>query len=422
MGAGATRVERSAATVRRRTRWGNTFRALANYNYRLYWGGQLVSLTGSWMQRTAVAWLVLQITDSPLALGTVTMLQFLPMLLFSLLGGVLADRWPKRRVLLATQLGGAAQATVLALLVGSGHIALWHLYGLSLAQGLFQAVDNPTRAAFAAELVGPEDLANAVALNSGNFNASRIIGPALAGALLATVGTAACFWANALSYVPIVWGLVAMRPAEFHAVPPARGAVHLQLFEGLAYAVRTPAIFGVLIIVWALGTFGFNFITVIPLLARFVFDAGPEAYGLLSSCLGAGSLCGALLVAGRGRPTRRWLLGGGALFTILLALVGLSAAYPLTAVLLFVLGIAGISFSATAQTLLQYLAPGQLRGRVMSLYTVLFAGMTPLGALVVGGLSENYSVPVALLVSAALCALGTVAAGVYLAHRAPETP
>ncbi|MBX5490588.1 MAG: MFS transporter [Chloroflexi bacterium] len=412
----------SPVAVKRRSWLGATFRALENRNYRLYWSGQLVSLTGSWMQRTAVAWLVLELTDSPLALGTVTMLQFLPMLLFSLVGGVLADRWPKRRVLLVTQVGSALQATALALLVSSGQIDLWHLYALSFIQGLFQAVDNPTRAAFAAELVGPDHLANAIALNSGNFNASRIFGPALAGALLATVGTAVCFWANALSYVPIVWGLLAMRPEEFHMAPPARGSVYGQLVEGLAYAVRTPAIFGVLVIVWALGTFGFNFITIIPLLARFVFDAGPEAYGLLSSCLGAGSLCGALLAAGRARATRGWLFFGAAVFTVLLGSVALSSWYALSAVLLFALGMAGITFSATAQTLLQYAAPGQMRGRVMSLYTVLFAGTTPLGALVVGGLSESYSVPAALLVTASLCALGTATAWLYLRYRGSDSP
>lgn len=406
-----------APVAARRPRLQTTFRALRNRNYRLYWSGQLISLTGSWMQRTAVAWLVLQLTDSPLALGTLTMLQFLPMLLFALVGGVLADRWPKRRVLLATQLGTAAQAAALALLVGSSRVELWHLYALSLVQGLFQAVDNPTRAAFAAELVGPEDLANAIALNSSNFNASRILGPALAGVLLGTVGTTVCFWANALSYVPIVWGLLAMRPAELRPAPLARGAVHRQLLEGLGYAVRTPAVFGVLLAVWALGTFGFNFLTVIPLLARFVFDVGPEGYGLLSSCLGAGSLCGALLAAARQRATRDWLLGGAAVFTVLLGTLAWSPWYGLSAALLFALGGAGITFSATAQTLLQYRAPGHLRGRVMSLYAVLFAGMTPLGALVVGGLSEHYSVRAALLLSAALCGLGTVATWLYLRVR-----
>ena len=186
---------------------GATFRALRNYNYRLFWAGQFVSLTGGWIQRTAMAWLVLDLTGSPIALGVVTMLQFLPISLFAIFGGVLADRFPKRKLLILTQIGIAVQAMVVAALVGSGHIALWHLYVLSVIQGVFVALDNPTRSALVVELVGRDDLGNAVALNSGNFNLSRIIGPAAGGVLIATVGMAACFWVNAFSYLPTVVGL-----------------------------------------------------------------------------------------------------------------------------------------------------------------------------------------------------------------------
>jgi len=401
-----------------RTRLATTFRALRNRNYRLFWSGQLVSLSGGWMQRTAMAWLVIQITDSPLALGTMTMLQFLPMLLFALVGGVLADRFPKRRVLLATQIGIAIQATVLAVLVGTGAVELWQLYAFAVLQGLFNAVDNPTRNAFAMELVGPDDLANAVALNSGNFNLSRIIGPALGGFLIAAVSTAACFWLNAFSYLPVIVALIRMRAAEFYDVPaPSRGSVARQLAEGLGYVVRTPNVFGLFIVIWALGAFGFNFLTFLPLLARYVYDAGAQGYGLLSSCLGFGSLLAVLVVASRERVTRRGMLCAAACFTVGLALIAVTPWYPVAAALLVVQGILSIAFSATAQTILQYAAPGQLRGRVMSLYTVLFAGMTPLGAIVIGGLSETFSVEAALLVAAALCGLGTLAAWLYLRYR-----
>jgi MFS family permease len=391
---------------------------LHNRNYRLFWTGQLVSLTGGWMQRTAMAWLVIQITDSPLALGTVTFLQFLPMLLFALVGGVLADRFPKRQLLLGTQVGIAVQAMALAILVGTGAVQLWHLYVFAVIQGLFNAVDNPTRNAFAMELVGPDDLANAVALNSGNFNISRIIGPAAGGFLIATVGTAVCFWLNAFSYFPVIAALLMMRPAEFHAIPaPARGSVARQLVEGLGYVVRTPAVFGIFVVIWALGAFGFNFITFLPLLARYVFDTGPEGYGLLSSCLGFGSLLAVLVVAGRGRASRQMMLRAAAGFTVLLGLVALAPWYLLGALLLIILGGTSIAFSATAQTLLQLAAPGQLRGRVMSLYTVLFAGMTPLGAITVGGLSETFGVRVALLTVTVLCGLGVLASWLYLRSR-----
>jgi MFS family permease len=418
-GAPAATSPRGDADARpARARLAATFRALHNRNYRLFWTGQLVSLTGGWMQRTAMAWLVIQITDSPLALGTVTFLQFLPMLLFALVGGVLADRFPKRQLLLCTQVGIAVQAMALAILVGTGAVQLWHLYVFAVIQGLFNAVDNPTRNAFAMELVGPDDLANAVALNSGNFNISRIIGPAAGGFLIATVGTAVCFWLNAFSYFPVIAALLMMRPAEFHAIPaPARGSVARQLAEGLGYVVRTPAVFGIFVVIWALGAFGFNFITFLPLLARYVFDTGPEGYGLLSSCLGFGSLLAVLVVAGRGRASRQMMLRAAAGFTVLLGLVALAPWYLLGALLLIILGGTSIAFSATAQTLLQLAAPGQLRGRVMSLYTVLFAGMTPLGAITVGGLSETFGVRVALLTVTVLCGLGVLASWLYLRSR-----
>jgi len=399
-------------------RLGTTFRALRNYNYRLFWGGQFVSLTGNWIQRTAMAWLVLDLTGSPIALGTVTMVQFLPISLFAIFGGVLADRFPKRQVLILTQLGVAAQAMVVAALVGSGHIQLWHLYVLSVVQGVFVAVDNPTRSALVVELVGREDLGNAVALNSGNFNLSRIIGPATGGVLIATVGMAACFWVNAFSYLPTVLGLILMRAAEFHDVsPPARGPLRRQLGDGIRYALRTPRLFGVLLLVWTLGAYGFNFITVLPLLARYAYGTGPEGYGVVSSFLGVGSLVAALLVASHGQASLRLMLRAAVAFSLLLAAVAITPWYAAGAALLLVLGMASIAFSATAQTLCQYAAPGQMRGRVMSLYTMLGMGMTPLGALTLGGLSENLGVRLAMVIVASLCALGTVATWWYLRSR-----
>jgi len=400
------------------TRLGATFRALRNYNYRLFWGGQFISLTGDWVQRAGMAWLVLDLTGSPLALGTVTMLQFLPISLFALFGGVLADRLPKRRVLVLTQIGICTDTVVLAALVSSGTIQLWHLYVLAIIQGLFQAVDAPTRQALVMELVGRDDLANAVALNSGNFNLSRILGPALGGVLIASIGTAACFWLNASSYLAVIVALALMRAAEFHAVPPpARGRVLRQLGEGIAYAVRTPALCGVFIVVWTFGAFGFNFITILPLLARYAYETGPEGYGVLSSFLGVGSLAAALIVASRQHATRRLLLGAAATFAALLALLGANPWYGVGALLLLVMGVASIAFSATGQTLIQYAAPGQLRGRVMGVYTVLAMGMTPIGALALGGLSELAGIRAALGVVSALCALGTVVSWLYLRHH-----
>jgi MFS family permease len=362
-----------------------------------------------------MAWLVLDLTGSPLALGTVTMLQFLPISLLALFGGVLADRLPKRRVLVFTQIGICTDTVILAALVSSGHIQLWHLYLLAVVQGLFQAVDAPTRQALVMELVGRDDLANAVALNSGNFNLSRILGPALGGVLIASIGTAACFWLNGFSYLAVITALALMRPAEFHAVPsPARGRVLRQLGEGIAYTVRTPALAGVFLVVWTFGAFGFNFITILPLLARYAYETGPEGYGVLSSFLGVGSLIAALIVAGRQHATRRLLLSAAGTFAVLIALLGANPWYVVGAPLLLAMGVASIAFSATSQTLVQYAAPGQLRGRVMGVYTVLAMGMTPIGALVLGGLSEVAGIRLALGVVSALCGLGTLGSWLYL--------
>ena len=306
------------------------------------------------------------------------MVQFLPISLFAIFGGVLADRFPKRKVLIITQIAVAAQAIVVAALVGSGQIQLWHLYVLSLIQGVFIAVDNPTRSALVVELVGREDLGNAIALNSGNFNLSRIIGPALGGILIATVGMAACFWVNAISYLPTVLGLMLMRPAQFHDVPaPIRGPLREQLGAGVRYALRTPRLFGVLLVLWTFGAYGFNFITVLPLLARYGYDTGPEGYGILSSFLGLGSLAAALLVAAHGESSLRLMLWAAVAFSLLLGAVALAPSFAIGAVLLLILGVASIFFSATAQTLCQYAAPGPMRGRVMSLHTMLGMGMTP---------------------------------------------
>jgi MFS family permease len=223
---------------------------------------------------------------------------------------------------------------------------------------------------------------------------------------------------NAISYLPVIAALLMMRPAEFFEVPtPSRGSVRRQLAEGFRFVLRTPAVFGVFVVLWALGAFGYNFLTFLPLLARYAFETGAEGYGILSSCLGFGSLLAVLVVAGRRHATRRLLLAAAVGYTIVHALVALAPWYVLAAGLLVVLGGLSIAFSATAQTLVQYEAPGQLRGRVMSLYTVLSAGGTPLGALVVGGLSETYGIRAAMVIASGVCALGALAAWLYLRER-----
>lgn len=396
-----------------------TFHAFRSYNYRLFWLGQLVSLTGTWMQTIGQSWLVLQLTGSPLAVGIVTALQTLPILLFTLFGGVFADRVPKRKFLLLTQVISALQALVLGVLVYTGKVQLWEVYALALILGVINAFDNPTRQAFVVELVGREDLPNAVALNSSLFNAARIIGPAVGGVLIAVVGIATAFFLNAASFIAPIVALLLMRPEQFFNVPtPVRGNVFRQIGEGLSFVRHTVPAFIVVIIMAVLGTFGYNFSVTLPLIAEFVLHTSAAGFGLLTSFMGLGSLIGALLLANRSQATFPLLLGSSVLFAIFLAAVALSSVLPVTAVLLILLGFASISYTATSNTLLQLNAPDHLRGRVMSIYFLLFAGSTPIGGFITGWLANRIGVSETLLIEAAICFVGVlVGIRYYVAHR-----
>lgn len=395
------------------------FRALEVRNYRLFWTGQLISQTGSWMQRTAQDWLVLQLTHSPFALGIVTALQFLPVLLLSLIGGVLTDRWPKHRLVISSQVAALLQAAAFATLVAAGSIQLWHVYILALLQGVITAIDNPVRQAFVAELVGREHLVNAVALNSMLFNGARIVGPATAGIIIAAAsstlrGIALVLFINAISFVAVLIGLVMIDPRGLAAAsPPAPGKLGQRLLEGLAYVWRTPGVLLIMIVVAAIGTFGYNFSVVLPLLSGFVLHTDAAGYGGLSAFLGFGSLVGALTTAYARQVTVRRLIVGSLAFSVLLGAVAVSTSFALSGVLLVALGFAGIVFSTSANTLLQLTVPDALRGRVLSLYMLLFAGSTPIGGLLIGSLSSAIGVSEALLVCAALCLLGVGAAALY---------
>ncbi|HVA91685.1 MAG TPA: MFS transporter [Chloroflexota bacterium] len=401
---------------RANTRLSRTFGSLAIYNYRLFWFGQLISLSGTWMQTTAQAWLVLKLTNSPVALGTVTMLQFLPITMLTLFGGVLADRLPKRTVIIGTQSTAAAQALLLAFLVLSNQVHVWEIYALALVLGIVNAFDNPTRQAFVAEMVGPEQLQNAIALNSSLFNAARIIGPAMGGLVITTVGIGQAFLINGLSFFPVLAGLALMRPAEFFATPHlARGKMLRQLAEGLRYVRSTPDVLLTMIAVGVLGTFGYNFTTILPLIAKYVLHGGAGDLGLITSAMGVGSLAAALGVAGARQASLKVLLSAATFFSLMLILVGLSSWLPVTLILLLVLGVMSIIFSASANTRVQLSTPAHLRGRVMSLYFLLFAGTTPLGAGAVGLLAARLGVQAAIVLMGSMCVIGVgIAAG--LAH------
>ncbi|MEI7646153.1 MAG: MFS transporter [Chloroflexales bacterium] len=389
------------------------FRALRVRNYRLYWTGQLISMTGSWVQVTAQALLVLQLTNSPLAIGLVASFQFLPVMLLSLFGGVIADRAPRYRMILLTQTLAMILAVIFGSLVGLGIIQLWQVYLLALLQGIVNALDTPVRQAFAVELVGREDRPNVVALNSIVFNGSRIVGPALAGLLIGPLGIAAMLYLNAASFLAVMIGLLRMDTGQIAQEPRPPARVISQLREGLAYTWRTPEVLLVMILIGAIGTFGYNFSVTLPLIGGFILHTSPASYGLLGAFLGLGSLTAAVANAYMGSFTPRRMIIAAAAFSLLLGAVATTSNFAVAAALLFALGFAGISFTTAANTVIQLRVPDDLRGRVSSLYFMLFAGSTPIGGLLIGVTASFFGVPDALLICATLCLLGVCAALLY---------
>ncbi len=390
-------------------------RAFESKNYRLYWTGQVVSVTGTWMQNIAQAWLVLQLSDSPLALGTIASVQFTPMLLFSLFGGVLADRLPKVKVLWVTQLVMATQALVFAILTSTGVINLPLVYVLAGILGLASAVDQPTRQAMLMELVGPENLPNAIALNSIQFNVARIVGPAIGGVAIATLGIAGALYFNSLSFVATIGALALMDKNAFYEMPPRiQGRVLSQLGEGVRYALRTPDIALIVIVLAFMGTFAYNWNVMMPLVAKYLLHAGPSGFGLLMSAMGAGSITAGVGVAFARTPSPRRLFLGGTALAVLLFAMAFSRSWWLTLPFVVGLGMSSMVFQTTASTRLQLLSPPQMRGRIMGIRQLLVAGTTPIGGLTFGFLAELFGVGPAVAIMAVCCSLGIVFGLLYL--------
>lgn len=391
-----------------------TFRSLSNRNYRLFAGGQVVSLSGTWAQRVAQDWLVLLIAPNPgIALGITTSLQFLPVLLFGLYGGVLADRYDKRKLLLGAQVMMGALALVLGVLDLTGVVQLWHVYALALLLGLASVVDTPSRQAFVSDLVGPEDLPNAVSLNSATFNSARIIGPALAGVAISGVGTGWVFIGNALSYVAVIAMLLRMRPAEFWPstrTPRAKGQVR----EGVRYVRKRPQMFVPMAVVFMIGTFGLNFQITLALIAKQVFRTGAGSFGLLTSAFAVGSLLGALQSAHRkGLPRTGTMLLAAFVFGLLEVAVGFAPTFTVMAVLLVPTGMAVLIFTTTANSLVQLGSSPEVRGRVMAIYILVFIGGTPVGAPLVGVVAETFGPRSSLWIGGVICALTALVAALY---------
>jgi predicted MFS family arabinose efflux permease len=364
------------------------------------------------VQTIGQAWLVLQLTHSALQLGLVGALQALPVLLFSLFGGVFADRWPKRRVLLVTQSAAMLQALLLWVLMASGTLQLWHLYVLALLLGLTSSLGRPASGAFLVEMVGREDLPNAVALNASFATLARIVGPGLGGILIATSGVTALFLINAISFLPVIAGLALIKSHELHvrAVDRTTAAERLStwqsLREGVAYVWQTPAVLWMILVVGLVLLFGSNFNVVLPVFATDVLRVGATGFGFLSAAIDVGALVAALWLAwSNQKPTVRRLLIAMLLFGVLEAAFALARVFPLSLVLIASIGFAETAFAELALTALQTVAPDHLRGRVMSVQVVFFDGSVPPGYLLIGWLSSLYGAPIAMLVGALLSLL-----------------
>ena len=393
----------------------NTFSSLRVRNYRLFFFGQLTSMSGSWMQTVALGWLVLRLSGNGVAVGVNFALQFLPMLLFGMWGGVLADRFDKRRVLMMTQSTLMALAFVFFAITVTGVAELWMVYALTFALGCVQAIDMPTRQAFVTEMVSNDGVANAVSLNSAVFNAARIFGPAFAGLLIETVGLPWAFFVNGFSYIAVIGAYALIRPGELHRGEPAPREKG-QIRAGFRYVWRRPELRYTLMLVTVVSGLGLNFTVVLPLMVRFVFAEGADTLGLLTSVMAVGSLSGALFSAARNRPTRRLLIGAAAAFGALELVAAAAPNLAFMAAVLLPVGIASILFIATANSTLQLNSSQAMRGRVMALYALVFLGSAPLGGPLVGWISEAFG-PRMGLVLGGVASLSAAAVAVAAIRR-----
>ena len=397
------------------------FRALEVRNYRLYFGGQVLSNAGTWMQRVAQDWLVLDLSGSSgVALGITTGLQFLPYLLFSLWGGTLADRIPPRRLLIVTQAVMGLLAILLGVLALAGLATVNIVYVLAFALGVASAFDNPARQAFVNEIVGKDSLTNAIALNSASFNLARLVGPALAGVLVAVLGSGWVFIINGLTFAVTIAALVAMRVGELR--PQRRQDGEVKLRQGLAYVRRNRDMVLVLTLAFIVATFGLNYQMTMALMARLEFGVGAAAFGVMSTALAVGALAGSLLAARRVHVPLKLVVVAAIVFGCVEIVVGFAPTYLTILLLLPFAGITAMTFTTAAQTYLQSRSEGWVRGRVMGVYTLVFFGGTPIGAPVIGWAAEVFGPRSGLVGGGLLTALGSaIAAAVYLHRRRART-
>ncbi|HLG72365.1 MAG TPA: MFS transporter [Chloroflexota bacterium] len=403
-------------SVRAAERRGKPWAAFRSYNFRLFFVGQLVSQAGSWMQKVGQAWLVLELTHSAFALGTVVSLQALPILCGTLFAGVIVDRVPKHRLLLITQSVALVQASLLAALTITGAIQLWQIYILAALLGLVNAFDNPGRLAFLMELVGREKVVNAIGLSSAVENGARLLGPGLAGVVIALWGVGFCFGLNAASFVAVLAALLLMRRGDFQALPvQARDGRRIvaELGDGLRFVFGVRELVTVLIVLGGIGCFGFNFNTIVPLLAEQGLHLGADGFGLLMSAVGTGALIGAVTVASLGIATHRRILLAGMAFGAVELSLSQTPFFATAFVQLALMAFSGMIFSTSCNSMLQLGVPNELRGRVMGLYTLAMAGTSPIGALLTGTLTSALGIRTTLVCWGCVCLFAVLCSWTY---------
>ena len=381
------------------------FRSLRHRNFRLFWSGQLVSLIGTWMQNVGQAWLVLELTHSSLKLGIVSALQFLPMLFLSFFTGPFIDYFDKRRIIIGTQASLMTLAFVLSVLVWTGTVQYWHVVVLATLLGIVNTIDMPARQAFIIDLVGKEDLMNAIALNSSVFNAARAVGPALAGLLITAAGTAACFFVNGVSFLAVLAGLLYMSTTCVSCREKPAYNIMKDVREAIGYIRATPVVLTTILLVSVVSIFGTNFNVLVPVFAKMELHRDAAAFGLLLSSFGAGALIGSfwLAILSQWGPKHSILLSGGMGLSLSLMLIGLQRSYALTALLLAMAGLSMVTFFGMANTTVQLNTTDRLRGRVMSLYTLSFGGLTPFGSLFAGSVAHWIKAPLTFALGGLIC-------------------
>jgi predicted MFS family arabinose efflux permease len=370
----------------------NPFAALRHRNFRYYWLGMCISLIGTWMQNIAQPWLAYSLTQSPFLLSLVSALQFTPMLLFSLFAGVWVDRLPKKRILFFTQSASMLITLALAILVATGWVRYWHILVAATTLGMVNTLDMPTRQSFVIELVGKEDLMNAIALNSSVFNLARIVGPALAGLVMAWAGVAACFFANAVSFAAVIFGLSLIKPLTVYRSSQRQRRIWSEIRDGLAYIRREPLLLRTLLIMAVVGTFAMNYNVLVPVFVKLVLKQQAKGFSFLMSFMGLGSFLGALLVAALSKSGPQKLVLNVIPFFIalFLILIGCTNRFVLTGLGLAISGLCFITFSSTANSRMQLNTRDEYRGRVMSIYTLVFGGLTPVGNLYAGLIADRF--------------------------------